>query len=448
MISVSGVRGIVGEGLTPEVVMNISQAFGTYCSGGKIVLGRDSRVTGEMLHKAVAAGLTAMGCDILDIGICPTPTTQLAVENSKAAGGVMVTASHNPIEWNGLKLMGADGLFLDAEQGEEVLKIAEAQTFSFKTWDGIGVAVRYTRAIEEHIRAILNLKYVDLERIQTRQFKVVLDCVNGAGANLVPDLLHQFGCQIVQLHCEPSGLFPRNPEPLPENLSEICERVKVENADLGIVVDPDSDRLALISEKGEPIGEEKTLAIAVKHILSHRPGAVVINASTSRMTEDLAEPYGVSVTRTKVGEIHVAKKMREINAVIGGEGNGGVILPDLHLGRDAPLGIALTLQHLTENEMSVSQLSDSLPRYVITKTKIALDQLSAEEALNRIREMYADEDLDFTDGIKIVREKSWIHIRPSNTEPIIRVIAEAPTEKEAQNLCTHVKDKITKPLNN
>lgn len=443
MISVSGVRGIVGEGLTPEVVTNFAQAFGMYLNGGKVVVGRDSRVSGEMLKNAVFSGLMAVGCDLIDIGVCPTPTAQLAVENLKTDGGIMITASHNPIMWNGLKLIGSDGLFLDAEQGEQVLKISEGGEFQFSSWNKLGVVIHYSKAVDEHIDAILNLGYIDVEEIRGRSFKVVLDCVCGAGSKLVPRLLKKLGCLTVQMNCEPTGLFPRNPEPLPENLSELCERVKMESASLGIAVDPDSDRLALVSEKGEPLGEEKTLAIAVKHVLGKKTGPVAVNASTSRMTEDIAERHHVSVHRTRVGEIHVAKKMREIGAVIGGEGNGGVILPDIHLGRDAPVGIALVLQHLAEFEGPISALDDSLPHYVITKDKIALGDLEPKAALNEIREIYAHEKLDFTDGIKIVRPTSWVHIRASNTEPIIRVIAEAPTKAESEQLCSEVMDKIS-----
>jgi phosphomannomutase len=271
---------------------------------------------------------------------------------------------------------------------------------------------------------------------------VVLDCVCGAGANLVPALLNDLGCQTVQINCEPTGLFPRNPEPLPENLNELCEAVKAEHADLGIAVDPDSDRLALVSEKGEPLGEEKTLAIAVKHVLNRKRGPVVINASTSLVTEDVAKAFGVEVIRTKVGEIHVAKKMREVGAVIGGEGNGGVILPDVHLGRDAPVGIALVLQQLVEFGGTLSAFSESLPQYVIVKNKIELGKMAPAAALEKLQKIYRTEKLDFTDGIKIVRPKSWVHIRASNTEPLIRVIAEAPTEKEANELCADVMKKL------
>lgn len=439
MVSVSGVRGIVGEGLTPKGVMNFAQAFGDFVKSGKVVVGRDTRVTGDMMKNAVSAGLLATGCDILDIGICPTPTTQLAVENLKADGGIMITASHNPIMWNGLKLIGSDGLFLDAQQGEEVLRLAQQESFALVSWDKIGVAVHYSKAVEEHLEAILALDYIDVTQIHARTFRVVLDCVCGAGSVMLPELLHRIGCEIIPINCEPSGRFPRDPEPVPENLTELCDVVKKEGADLGLAVDPDSDRLALVSEKGEPLGEERTLALAVKFILTKKSGPVAINASTSRATEDVARAAGSTVFRTKVGEINVAKKMREIGAVIGGEGNGGVILPDIHLGRDAPVGIALTLQHLAEFGGTLSELNSTLPHYVITKDKVALGNIDPQAALAKIKKKYAHENLDLTDGVKIVRGHSWVHIRPSNTEPIIRVIAEAPTEAEANNLCAEIK---------
>ncbi|MFQ5636548.1 MAG: phosphoglucosamine mutase [bacterium] len=443
MVSVSGVRGVIGEGLSPDVILNFSQAFGTYLNKGTVVLGRDSRVSGDMLKNVAISGLMSVGCSVIDIGVCPTPTTQLAVESQHADGGMMITASHNPIMWNGLKLIGSDGLFLDEEQGEKVVALSKSQDLRLVPWDKLGQVSSYFNAIDKHIQTILSLEYIDVDAIKKRNFKVVLDCVCGAGSNLVPALLQQLGCQTVEMYCEPTGRFPRNPEPLPENLFELCEKVQAEGADLGVAVDPDSDRLALVSEKGEPLGEEKTLAIAVQHVLAKKPGAVVINASTSLVTEDVAKESGAEVTRTKVGEIHVAKKMREIGAVIGGEGNGGVILPAVHLGRDAPIGIALVLQRLLDFDGPISALNESLPSYVISKNKIPLGELEPETALKKIRENYANEKLDFTDGVKIVRTSSWIHIRPSNTEPIMRVIAEAPTKEESERLCREVMEKIS-----
>ncbi len=442
MVSVSGVRGIVGDGLTPEIALRFAQAFGAFSGKGKVVVGRDSRVTGAMLKDAITAGLLSVGCDILDIGVCPTPTTQMAVENLKAVGGIMITASHNPIMWNGMKLIGHAGLFLDATEGEQVVRISQEKMFPFSSWDRIGVKLEYSKAIAEHLAAILDLDFVNPEQIRDRKLKVVLDCVCGAGSVMVPKLLSRLGCDVVPINCEPTGLFPRNPEPLPEHLTEVCEKVIAEQADLGIVVDPDSDRLALISEKGEPLGEERTLALATHFILGRKKGPIVVNASTSRVHDDIAESNGVEVIRTQVGEIHVAKRMREVGAVIGGEGNGGVILPDIHLGRDAPAGVALTLQHLAEFSGTISELNDTLPNYVIIKTKVELENIEPSQALDKIRSEYANETLDLTDGVKLLRGKSWVHIRPSNTEPIIRVIAEAPTAAEAEQLAQEIMEHI------
>lgn len=439
MVSVSGVRGIVGEGLTPQVAMTFAQAFGAFVQGRKVVLGRDSRVSGEMIQQAVSAGLLSVGCDILDIGVCPTPTTQLAVENLKASGGIMITASHNPIMWNGLKLLGPDGLFLDAEQGEKVLAISRSQQISYSAWDKLGVQVHYSKAIDEHIDAILKLDYLDDTRLHDRRFKVVADYVCGAGSTLIPTLLHHLGCEVVPLNDKPCGIFPHNPEPAPENLGELCDAVRGSRADLGVAVDPDSDRLALVSEKGEPLGEERTLALAVKFLLKKKKGPVVLNASTSKATEDVAREAGSEVYRTKVGEINVAKKMREVGAVIGGEGNGGVILPEVHLGRDAPIGVALTLQHMAEFGGPLSLLNDTVPHYVIKKEKVALGTVKADAALAKIQNIYQNETLDLIDGVKILRQDSWVHVRPSNTEPIIRVIAEAPTAAEADAMCAEIR---------
>jgi len=435
MISVSGVRGILGDGLTPEVALHFAQAFGTYAGEGSIVVGRDSRVTGELIQHAVVAGLAAVGCDVVDVGICPTPTIQLATERWKAKGGIAITASHNPIPWNGLKLIGPDGLFLDADEGNKVRKLVEEKAFHFASWDRIGKIQQSHRAIDEHIEAILKLPFIDVAAIQKRRFKVVVDCVNGAGANLVPKLLHQLGCEVIPLYCEPTGHFPHTPEPLPENLTELTERVKTEKADVGFAVDPDSDRCAVVSERGEPLGEEYTLALAVKFVLSKRRGPVVVNASTTQAIEEIARPLGLPVIRTKVGEVHVAQKMREVGAVIGGEGNGGVILPEVHLGRDAPVAIALTLQHLAEFGGSLFELYRAMPQYTMARAKVELQKVNPQAVLEALKRRYARERLDFTDGVKILWDEAWVHIRPSNTEPIVRVLAEAKTRQEARELC-------------
>jgi len=436
MISISGVRGIVGEGLTPEIAVSFAQAFGTFCGKGKIVLGRDSRVSGPMLVDAVSAGLVAVGCDVVDVGIAPTPTVQLATEKLASAGGIILTASHNPVMWNGLKLLASDGLFLDAEQGARVLEIRNNSSYNFQKWDGLGGISSYQRAVEDHLEAIKKLSFIETEKIRRRKFRVIADCVNGAGGVIIPQLLEYFGCETIVLHGEPHGRFPRTPEPLPENLGELGKAVRDYGADLAFAVDPDSDRLALVSDLGVPLGEEYTLAIAVDLLLQKRRGNVVVNVSTSMAIDDIAAKYDCQVERTRVGEINVAKRMRETGAVIGGEGNGGVILPDVHLGRDALVGIAMTLQRLAQDGASLSDVHAALPQYVMCKRKVELRAgIEAKNVLEKIEKNYRRERLDKLDGIKILRDHAWMQVRASNTEPIIRIMSEARTLKEAEALC-------------
>ncbi|MCI0515238.1 phosphoglucosamine mutase, partial [candidate division KSB1 bacterium] len=340
MISVAGIRGVVGETLTPEVILKFALAFGTQAGPGKIVVGSDTRVTGPMVKHAVIAGLQAVGCTVIDVGICPTPTVQMATEKLSDGGGIIITASHNPIEWNALKLLSKDGLFLTAEAGKQLQELVQKGTFNYVAWDRIGHYQSYEQALSDHQQAILALPYLDLKAIQKRRFKVALDCVNGAGSVMLPEFLRTLGCDVHPINCTPDGLFPHTPEPVPENLTQLCDEVRKTGADLGFAVDPDSDRLAIIANLGLPLGEEYTLALVTDFILKKKRGPVVLNASTSLAAEDIARAYGVDVLRTKVGESHVAQKMAEIGAVIGGEGNGGVMLPDLHLGRDAIVGVA------------------------------------------------------------------------------------------------------------
>lgn len=434
MISISGIRGVVGDGLTPQMIVNFAQAFGTYLGGGKVVVGRDSRVTGPMVKHAVFSGLMAAGMDVIDIGICPTPTVQMAVKKLKALGGIAITASHNPIEWNALKLIGSSGMFLDEAQGKKVIAVVEKNGYRNVKWDQIGKPEIYEDAIQDHIKAILKLKLIDTDEIARRKFRVVVDCVNGAGGTLLPALLEELGCEAIFMNEEPTGLFPRAPEPLPENITDLCERVKKEKADVGFAVDPDVDRLAIVTEKGEPFGEEFTLVSAANYVLSKKNGPIVVNASVSRAIDVIAAKFNSEVFRTKVGEIYVAKKMEKVKAAIGGEGNGGVILPELHLGRDAPLGIALTLQQLAVTRMKASELRGSLPQYFQGKNRIEIKNYDVASILKEIEKRYKNEQLDKTDGLKILWEESWVHIRPSNTEPIIRIYSEAKTKEEAEAL--------------
>ncbi len=443
MISVSGVRGIVGEGLTPDVVLAFAQAFGSEVGPGRIVVGRDSRVTGEMVKNAVWAGLMSAGCDVVDVGICPTPTTELVTERPDNAGGIIITASHNPKEWNALKLLARNGLFLTAEAGENILKRVKKSDFHFARWDKVGKVYPYNTAIEDHIKKILALKLVDAEKIRRKKFKVVADCCNGAGGTILPQLFEALGCEAEFLNPEPNGLFPRSPEPIPENLGDLCRAVKERKADLGIAVDPDVDRLALVSDEGLPLGEEFTLACVTRFVLSKTPGDVVVNASTTRVIDDLAQAAGVKCHRTKVGEINVAVKALDINAVIAGEGNGGVMYPEIHVGRDAPVGIALVLQYLAESDIKISELAGRFPQYTMIKDKITLPfDADAKAVVEHLKDSHAADKLDLIDGVKVLYDKSWVHIRASNTEPIIRIIAEAPTREETVALVEKFKSEV------
>ncbi len=447
MISISGVRGIVGDGLTPEVAMHFAQAYGNEFGPGRIVVGRDSRTSGEMIKHAVWAGLTAVGCDVVDIGLAPTPTTAMATQRDENQGGIIITASHNPKEWNALKLLAADGLFLSPEQGERVLERVKRQDYRFASWAQIGKIVSYPAAIEDHINDTLKLELIDCEKIRKRKFKIVADPCNGAGGVILPQLFEKLGCEVIFLNLEPHGRFPRSPEPLPNNLVELCTEVKSHHADLGIAVDPDVDRLAVVSERGVPLGEEYTLALVTDFVLSHTKGDVVVNASTSRVIDDIASKYGVPVHRTKVGEIHVAMRAREIGAAIAGEGNGGIIYPALHLGRDAIVGIAMILQLLTERRLTLSQAFEMLPQYVMIKDKISLPfGIDAKQLVQQYADKRSNEVMDLTDGLKFVYERSWVQLRASNTEPIIRIMAEAPTEQEAMELAEKVKGDFVKIL--
>ncbi|MBC7188256.1 MAG: phosphoglucosamine mutase [Calditrichaeota bacterium] len=447
MVSVSGIRGTVGGSLTPEVVLRYAQAFGTMVGDGAVVVGRDSRVTGEMVRHAVCAGLLSVGRDVIDLGIVPTPTTQLAVERLRASGGIVVTASHNPIQWNALKLVASDGLFVGPEQGEEVNRLVRQGPIPLATWDRVGKVRFYERAVADHVEAIEKISVLDVAAIRRRRFRVVVDCCHGAGGVIMPLLCERLGCEAHFLYREPTGLFPRNPEPRPENLTELCAAVRSLGADIGFAVDPDVDRLAIVSEKGQPLGEDYTLVLAVKLILSKRPGKVVVNASTTRAIDDVAAAHGAEVVRAKVGEVNVALKAREVGAVIAGEGNGGVMLPELHLGRDAPVGVALTLQHLVEFGGTISELNATLPQYEMVKDRVELAAgVNPGAIVQRLAQEHRGGMLDLLDGVKVLSERSWVHVRPSNTEPIIRIIAEAPSAAQAQSLVDEMKAEIDRLL--
>lgn len=445
MISVSGIRGRVGEGLTPEIVCRYAAAFGAWSlsrsRSREIVLGRDSRTSGEMFHRAATAALQSVGATIVDLGMAPTPTLQLAVEERGAAGGLAITASHNPAEWNALKFVGPSGLFLSAAEGAEMRSFAEAD-FPRAVWDALGSVATDSEAIRRHVDRILQLPLLNVEAIRNRRFRVALDTCRGAGATVLPLLLSELGCQVAGINLTPDGRFPRPPEPLPEHLGELGQLVRRSGAVLGLASDPDVDRLAVVDERGRPIGEDWTLAIATSVVLRRRKGTVVANLSTSRIVEDVAARFGAPVVRAPVGEVNVALRMREVGAVVGGEGNGGVMLPELHLGRDAPLAVALVLQFLVDEGVgertTLSEVIAGYPRYAIVKDKLELPRLALGEGfdalLERVRAAWPEADADWQDGLRLSWPDRWVHVRPSGTEPVIRVIAEAADEEVARSL--------------
>jgi phosphomannomutase len=436
MIGISGIRGVVGESLTPDVILKYSSAFGMLCKSGKVVLGRDTRASGEMVRSAVVSGLLSTGCEVVDLGVCATPTVEIAVEGLRASGGVIITASHNPIQWNALKFVGADGIFLSEREGRRLTELIENDKIKHGGWDKLGKVKLDDSWTEKHVRRVLGLSHINVQKIKKRRFRVVLDCVNGAGCVISPHLLRALGCKVTELNCKPDGNFAHDPEPVPRNLTSLCQAVIKHKADLGFANDPDVDRLAIVSERGVALGEEATLALTTKFVLSRRPNSkVVANISTSRMIDDIAAEYDSTVYRTKVGEAHVARQLRKVRGVIGGEGNGGVILPELHYGRDALVGMALILQFLAESEKPISQLFSELPRYFMVKRKARLTR-NFERNLVRLKKGFSRGRINPLDGIRIDFEDSWLHIRKSNTEPLVRVIAEARSEREASRLIT------------
>lgn len=432
MVSISGIRGIVGNGLDPEVLVKYTAAYADFCGKGTVVIGRDARITGQMVKNIVVGTLLAKGLDVVDIGITPTPTVQYTVKNLKAVGGIAISASHNPNEWNALKLLNSTGQFMTPEENLQLQKILEKESSDFVSWDKIGKETFYAEGLQKHMLDVLNMNYINKEAIRVRQFRVVADCVNGAGAYVIPYLLREFGCEVIELNTEKTGIFPRLPEPLPENLTETMQAVKDNKVDLGIVVDPDVDRLVLITDKGEPFGEENTITQAVKFILSKKNGSAAVNLSTTRAVDDVAAGYGGKVFRSAVGEANVVKKMKETGAIIGGEGSGGVIYPELHYGRDALVGIAITLQHLLEYGGTLSQLKSELPQYFIAKRKIELSGKNPDDIIKALSDKYSSEKVNTEDGLKIDFPDHWVHFRKSNTEPIIRCIAEAKSPEEAE----------------
>jgi phosphomannomutase len=445
MVGVSGVRGIVGKDLTPEIVTRWAAAFGRWAKPRtpRVVVGRDARESGPAFERAVIAGLGAAGCDVVTVGIVPTPTVQLAVEHHHAGGGIAITASHNPIEWNALKFIGPDGIFLDGADGKQVQALVQEDGGGWGR-SGAGEVVTDSGAVQRHLDAVVKLPVLDVERIRKRKFPVALDAVRGAGGPVMRALLERLGCRVTGINLETDGRFPRPPEPIPENLGELSALVRRSGAAVGVAVDPDVDRLAIVDEHGAPIGEDYTLAFAVRAVLDGQQTTdngkrtVVCNLSTSLVVEDAARECGAAVVRTPVGEVHVARAILRLRAVIGGEGNGGVMYPALHAGRDAPVAAALLLELLARTEQRVSELVAGAPRYVIVKAKAARGARHAEQRLTEVyaalRARFADASVDTQDGLRLAWRDRWLHVRPSNTEPIIRLIAEAPTRAAADVL--------------
>ncbi|HUG02316.1 MAG TPA: phosphoglucosamine mutase [Longimicrobiales bacterium] len=441
MVSVSGVRGRVGAGLTPEVVARFAAAFGAYLAEEAqatplVVMGRDSRTSGPMFARAASAGLMSVGAHVVDIGVAPTPTTLFAIRPLRADGAVVVTASHNPVEWNALKFASRDGMFLDAEEAQRMREHLPDGELARAGWDGLGSHRREEGAVERHLEAILSLPLLHTPALRARRFRVALDCVRGAGGRILPELLERLGCEVLGINLEADGRFPREPEPVAANLGELCEHVRATGADLGMATDPDADRLSLVDETGAAIGEDYTLAIAASLVVRRRPGPIVTNLSTSALLDDVAGQAGVEVVRAPVGEIHVARRMQQVGAPIGGEGNGGVILPDIHHTRDAMVAAALTLQALLEADKPLSALTREWPSYAIVKDKAPRGERDLAGTYEILAARLGAPARDRQDGLRLAwpDEGRWLHLRPSGTEPILRIIAEARTPEAARHL--------------
>jgi phosphomannomutase len=437
MVSVSGIRGRVGESLTNEVVDRYAAGFGAWSlarsMSREIVVARDSRVSGPMFHRVVVAALQSVGATIVDLDMAPTPTVQMAVEDRHAAGGLAITASHNPIEWNALKFIGSTGLFLDSEESAAMRGFV-SRHFGRVAWDKLGAVSRDERAIANHIDRILKLSVIDVDAIRERRFRVALDTCHGAGSTIFPQLLEALGCRVEAINATPDGLFHRPPEPVAEILGELAELVMRTGSVIGFATDPDVDRLALVDDSGRAIGEDYTLALATRVVLRRRRGPVVANLSTSRIVDDMAAEFGSEVIRAPVGEVNVAVRMRDSGAVVGGEGNGGVILPELHLGRDAPLAAALMLQLLVDEGPGLAAIVSRFPRYRIVKDKLDRPDGMLDSVYESLRAAFPDGEVDMQDGLRLSWDDRWVHVRPSGTEPIVRVIAEAPSEEGAREL--------------
>jgi phosphomannomutase len=452
--SISGIRGTIGgnvnEGLTPIDTVKFASAYGTWLKNNnpnqklKVVIGRDARPSGQMVSDLVCSSLIGLGIDVVNLGLSTTPTVEVAVPLENAHGGIILTASHNPKQWNALKLLNSKGEFISGEEGNTLLEIAETASFNFAEVDDLGTITNDNSYLQKHIDAVLKLPLVNVEAIKNANFSVVIDAVNSTGGIFIPALLEALGVQkVTKLYCDPNGQFPHNPEPLPEHLTDLASKIKESKADVGFTVDPDVDRLAMVCEDGSMFGEEYTLVAVADYVLSQTPGATVSNLSSTRALRDVTESKGESYFASAVGEVNVVSLMKQNNAVIGGEGNGGVIYPESHYGRDALVGIALFLSHLALKKCKTSELRDSFPKYCISKNKIQLTpQVDVDNILQKIAEKYKNNEVDTTDGVKIYIEKEWVHLRKSNTEPIIRIYAESKSIDAANVLAERLKTEI------
>ncbi len=452
--SISGIRGTIGgtvnNGLTPVDAVKFAAAYGTWLQSAhpgkklKVVIGRDARISGQMISNLVVSTLSGLGIGVVDLGLSTTPTVEIAVPMENAQGGIILTASHNPKQWNALKLLNHEGEFISGADGEMVLDIAEREAFDFAEVDDLGTITENDTYLQKHIDAVLALPLVDKKAIADANFHVVVDAVNSTGGIFVPALLKALGVtQITEMYCDPTGEFPHNPEPLPEHLTDLSSKIVESKADVGITVDPDVDRLALVCEDGSMFGEEYTLVACADYVLTHTPGATVSNLSSTRALRDVTESRGLLYTASAVGEVNVVAAMKATNAVIGGEGNGGIIYPESHYGRDSLVGIALFLSLLAHKKMTVSQLRDSYPKYTISKNKIQLTpEIDVDKVLVDLAAKYENEEVDTTDGVKIYIDKEWVHLRKSNTEPIIRIYAESKTADTANALAERIINEI------
>jgi phosphomannomutase len=452
--SISGIRGTIGgktgDNLTPLDAVKFASAYGTFLKNNSdkdtltVVIGRDARISGPMIHNLVVNTLVGLGINVIDLGLSTTPTVEIAVPMEKADGGIILTASHNPKQWNALKLLNAKGEFLSGDDGAKILEIADTEAFNFADVDSLGEIIINDAYMDIHIDEVLNLPLVNADLVRQKKYKVVVDGVNSSGGIIIPKLLEQMGVEVVRLYCEPNGHFPHNPEPLKEHLGDICKLVVEEQADFGVVVDPDVDRLAFISNDGEMFGEEYTLVAVADYVLSKTPGNTVSNMSSSRALRDITQKHSGSYEASAVGEVNVVELMKKNNAIIGGEGNGGIIYPELHYGRDSLVGVALFLTYLAENNVtSVAELRASYPQYYMSKNKIELTpQINVDAILEAMAGKYIDEDLSTIDGVKIDFADSWVHLRKSNTEPIIRIYTEAQTQEKADALANRIIGEI------